>query len=153
MNSRSNKILYIEHEDYIEGIMPDSKSFYFDKEFKEIVQNNCWHYIDGYMYSTKLGMMHRLFIELSEGFETDHINRNRLDNRKRNLRKVTRQENMHNKSIYKSNSSGCSGVKWNKRLNSWQVQITVNKKRVHLGVFKDLQDAIFARKTAESRRV
>lgn len=149
MSTKKNKILYIEHENFIEGIMPDSKSFYFDKEFKEIVQNNCWHYTDGYMYSTKLGLMHKLFLKTRNGYETDHINRNRLDNRKENLREVTRQENMKNKSMYKSNSSGHKGVKWNKNLNKWQVQITVDKKRIHLGVFEDIQSAIFARKQAE----
>lgn len=149
MSTRKNKIFYIEHENFIEGIMPDSKSFYFDKEFNEIIQNNCWHYADGYMHSTKLGLMHRLFINIEDGYEADHINRNRLDNRKWNLREVTRQENMKNKSIYKSNSSGYSGVKWNKKLNKWQVQITVDKKRIHLGVFEDVQSAIFARKKAE----
>jgi hypothetical protein len=74
---------------------------------------------------------------------------NKLDNRKSNLRVVTQQENLHKKSVYKTNSSGHQGVKWNKSLNKWQVQITHNKKRIHLGVFDNLQDAIIARRKAE----
>lgn len=151
--SKVNKIKYIEHSNFYEGIMPDGKSFYIDKEDFEFVSNNYWHYLkdDYYLKSTKHGLMHRAIMKdvLEEGMQVDHINRNRLDNRKINLRVVTQQENLQNKSVYKSNKSGYPGVKWNKKLGKWQVQITRNKKRVHLGVFDELQDAVVARKKAE----
>ena len=146
-----NKIKYVECGNHVEGIMPNGSVFYIDKEDYEIISNNYWHFLDGYLRSTKLGLMHRYLLgdELVGKLECDHINRNRLDNRKTNLRAVTRQENMKNKSIYKSNTSGYRGVKWNARLNKWQVQITKNKQRTHLGVFEELQDAIAARRFAE----
>ncbi|RJE47755.1 hypothetical protein A7K50_03430 [Dehalobacter sp. MCB1] len=93
--------------------------------------------------------MHRALLGANSNEFVDHINRNRLDNRKSNLRIVTFQENMNNKSLYKTNSSGHKGVKWNARLDKWQSQITHNKIRVHLGVYDELQDAIAARRTAE----
>ena len=146
-----NKILYIEHGDYVEGIMKDGKSFFVDLEDYPIVRENYWHYLDGYLRSTRLGLMHRYFMkdELQPADCIDHINRNRLDNRRSNLRISCRQQNAHNKSVYKTNTSGHAGVKWNARLEKWQVQITRNKKRVHLGVYSDLQEAIRARKIAE----
>lgn len=150
--SKINKIKYIEYKDFVEGIMPDGKSFYIDIEDFDIVKENYWHYCRGYLRSTRLGLMHRVLMKnnLVGEVEVDHINRNRLDNRKENLRIVTRQENMHNKSKYKTNTSGHRGIKWNKNLQKWQSQITVNKERIHLGVFDDLQDAIVARRKAEN---
>jgi len=149
--TRIIQIKYVEFNDHVEGIMPDGKIFYIDKEDYDFVKSNDWHYDDGYLRSTKLGKMHRCFMhnQLQQGLEVDHINRNRLDNRRSNLRVVTRQENMHNKSLYKTNKSGYPGIKWNKRLNKWQAQITFNKQRIHLGVFENLQDAIASRRLAE----
>ena len=150
----TNKIEYIEVDNHVEGIMPDGRIFFIDKEDYDFVKDKALHYLDAvdyYIVHHKLGLLHRLIMKdkLSDGLEVDHINRNKLDNRRVNLRAVTRQENMHNKSLYKTNTSGYPGVKWNSRLNKWQVQITRNKKRVHLGVFEDLQEAIGARRLAE----
>ena len=41
--------------------------------------------------------MHRVVNKTPLGLETDHINRNKLDNRKENLQSVTHQENTCNK--------------------------------------------------------
>jgi hypothetical protein len=149
--SRVNKIAYIQRETYVEGILPCGTSFYIDTEDYAFVSSNMWHLCDGYLRSTKHGLLHRYLKreQLGEGLQVDHINLNRLDNRKGNLNVVTQQENLHKKKVYKSNKSGVQGVKWNKNLNKWQAQITRNKQRVHLGVFDNLQDAIVARKTAE----
>ena len=149
--SRINKIKYVILENHVEGVMPNGSIFCIDKEDYEIISENMWHYCDGYLRSTRLGLMHRFLMknELRIGLEIDHIDRNRLNNRKSNLRIVTRQENNMNKSKYKTNNSGYPGVKWNKRLSKWQVQITINKKRIHLGVYDDFQDAVLARRKAE----
>jgi len=80
--------------------------------------------------------------------QIDHINHIRNDNRISNLRSVTRSENLKNQSMFKNNTSGFSGVKWDKRDKVWKSQIGVNGKRIHLGEFTDKQDAIKARKEA-----
>lgn len=149
--SRSNLIQYIEFEDYVEGIMPDGSIFKIDTDDYEAIKSHFWHLLDGYIRCTKLGLMHRYVMRehLKKGYEVDHINRDRLDNRKSNLRVATRQENMKNKSIYSNNTSGYPGVKWNSKLGKWQVQITVDRNRRHLGVFARFQDALVARRTAE----
>jgi hypothetical protein len=144
-----NNIKYINLCSHIEGVMPDGTVFYIDTENLEFVKSNYWHLHDGYLRSTKHGMMHRKILNVPKNMECDHINRNRLDNRKSNLRVVTHKENMQNKSTYKNNSSGYPGIKWNKSLNKWQSQITINKVRKHLGVFANLQDAVIARRLAE----
>jgi len=153
--TQTNKIEYVELTNHVEGIMPDGTIFYIDKEDYDFVKSRTWHFTDGYLYSYNLGLLHRELLkeQLKDGFEVDHINKNRVDNRKSNLRVVTRQQNMYNKSKYKTNTSGYAGIKWNKRLDKWQAQITHNKKRIHLGVFDDLQEAIKARRIAEDKFV
>ena len=55
----------------------------------------------------------------------DHKSGNRFDNRKVNLRKVTRQQNAQNVAIGKQNTSGYKGVSWDSRLNKWAVFIQI----------------------------
>lgn len=81
--------------------------------------------------------------------QIDHTNHDRTDNRIDNLRCVSNQENAMNASKRKDNKSGTVGVSWYNRYNKWVVQIKANNKRIHLGYFTDINDAIAARKQAE----
>ena len=83
--------------------------------------------------------------------EIDHINGDASDNRICNLRDVTRKQNMENKSIYKTNKSGYSGVTWHSRDKKWNVRIGHYGKRISLGYFDDLNEAISARIQAENQ--
>lgn len=109
---------------------------------------------EGYLSGTIFGytyLAHRVVLCLSKGYwpkhETDHINRNRLDNRPTNLRDVPHSENMKNKKLHKSNISGCSGVY--RQSGKWIATIGVDSAREYLGVFDDVNDAIAVRKAAE----
>ena len=82
--------------------------------------------------------------------EIDHINGNPTDNRISNLRDVTRKQNMENKKIYKTNKSGYSGVTWHNRDKKWNVRIGHYGKRISLGYFDNLNDAIAVRIKAEN---
>lgn len=79
--------------------------------------------------------MHRIVNATPDDMETDHINGNGLDNRKRNLRSVTTQQNQWNQRAQSNVSSAHKGVCWNKNLKKWQAQIWVNNKCMYLGVF------------------
>ena len=81
--------------------------------------------------------------------QIDHINRIRTDNRSSNLREVTNNQNLQNKSKYSNNTSGHPGVCWCKQNSKWRATIRHNNKRIHLGYFDDIEDAIAARKAAE----
>lgn len=81
--------------------------------------------------------------------EVDHKNQNKLDNRKNNLREVTRQENVRNRPISKNNTSGFTGVYWSKKDQSWYSQITVDGRNIHLGYAKSKKEAIISRLRAE----
>ncbi len=95
-------------------------------------------------------LLHRVILErivgrpLQKGECCDHINRDRSDNRRENLRLVTQQENIWNRGINKNNSSGHTGVRFFKRDQVWQARITINSKEHHLGYFKAIDDAIEA---------
>src|SRR5581483_3829710 len=62
-------------------------------------------------------------IDVPVGYEIDHINRDKLDNTRENLRVVTRMLNQHNTGIRHNNKSGYKGVIWRKRSNKWVASI------------------------------
>lgn len=97
----------------------------------------------------KIIYMHREILETPSGYETDHINRDRLDNRKINLRVCKHTANMLNQNLHNNNRSGYAGVVWNKKCNKWQSQIKCNYKTIYLGLFDDIKEAIQVRKEKE----
>lgn len=89
--------------------------------------------------------LHRIIAErvfdriISKGEEVDHINGDTLDNRRINLRIVTRAQNMWNRKLNKNNKSGYKGV--SKDGNLWRAAIQKNKQRITLGWFKTPKEA------------
>ena len=79
----------------------------------------------------------------------DHIDGDRANNAITNLREVTVQENGKNRGINKNNTSGHTGVTWEKRLSRWKASITVNGKYISLKTYANIEDAIAARQAAE----
>jgi hypothetical protein len=86
--------------------------------------------------------LHRFVIGAPKGSIVDHINNNTLDNRKNNLRIVTKSENGQNrKGVSKINTSGIRGVGWNKFAGKWSAYCSENGKKKHLGYFEKVEDA------------
>ena len=85
--------------------------------------------------------MHRLILNPKNTEEVDHINRDGLDNRRCNIRVVTHAQNMMNCIKHPGTSSKYKGVTWRKDNNLWRVLITINKKTISLGQFKNEIDA------------
>lgn len=81
--------------------------------------------------------------------QLDHINGMKSDNRLLNLRNVNNSENRKNMGIQKNNTSGIRGISWSNRDKYWVSKITVDKKEITLGYFKNLEDAKISRKNAE----
>lgn len=85
-------------------------------------------------------LMHRIINNTEDGLDTDHINRNKLDNRRNNLRSATRQQNQMNKPSV-NGTSKYKGVSWNKRDEVWHSRIKIDGKLKHLGYFKSEVEA------------
>jgi len=117
------------------------------------VKNIIWSNRSGYVSSSNNGAMHRLILGLDSNskLDSDHINRNKLDNRSSNLRSCNRSQNCMNRSVFKSNSSGTSGVSFDKKTNKWWVRIQFNGKRKSLGYFSDIEDAKKCRDAAVAK--
>lgn len=124
-----------------------------DDDMFGILSQNKW-YIDkrGYARRTyKINgsliteMLHQIVLHLPNGspLMVDHINGNRLDNRRENLRVATKAQNGHNQGIQRTNTSGYKGVTFHsgRGLGKWVAQIRVNGKRIHIGVFDDIHIA------------
>ena len=73
--------------------------------------------------------------------EVDHINQIKDDNRWCNLRDVSRLINAQNRSKYRNNTSGHTGVSWNKSRNKWHVLCSANGEHVYGGLFDDKEEA------------
>jgi len=83
---------------------------------------------------TKTILMHRLIMEFPEGKHVDHINGNGLDNRKKNLRACSRQENVWSSSKHKNKRVPYKGVSLT-RDGKYQVRIADSGRQMYLGVF------------------
>lgn len=79
--------------------------------------------------------MHRLINKTPDELQTDHINRDRLDNRKANLRNATRQQNNRNKVSAPGSSSRFKGVCWSKYAKKWISRTRVDGQQICLGYF------------------
>jgi hypothetical protein len=130
--------------------------FYFNVEDYEKIKDYCWWLNNhGYMYTTapnsnrRTNMyLHRYIMNFPDLY-IDHINRNRLDNRRENLRIVEKEDNLRNISKSFDNQSGYIGVDWVKRESVWRARIVYKGIAYHLGIFKEIKDAIIARLKAE----
>lgn len=92
--------------------------------------------------------LHKLLTQTTTK-EIDHINRDKLDNRKNNLRIVDRTVNNLNRDIRTNNTSGHTGVVWNKKEKTWYANIRYKNKRYHLYMSRDKDLCIKIRKQAE----
>lgn len=93
--------------------------------------------------------MHRMVMGAQPGQEVDHIFGNGLDNRRDNLRFVTSAQNKMNQGVRKNSTSRIKGVSWSPERRRWQVYIQVDGKRVPLGRFESVEEAVKVRKDAE----
>lgn len=121
-----------------------------DEDSFDELSKHKWHFSSaGYATRTtllRLGkrheiLMHRMVMHTPARMETDHINGNRLDNRRENLRICTRAENSRNMKKSVRNTSGFKGVSWNKDTGNWKTKIKVDGDSVYLGLFDDKQAA------------
>lgn len=141
------------------GYTLKGEEFYFDLEDYDLIKDYCWFIDDrGYVLANTFGtekhkmiQMHRLLTDFPKDRDVDHINHNTRDNKKVNLRICLHCDNQKNLKLSSDNTSGVTGVHWDKARNSWTVQIQVNNKLLNLGRFINFEDAVKTRKEAEEK--
>lgn len=90
---------------------------------------------------TRIVKMHRIIINAPNDVEVDHINRNRIDNRRSNLRLCTRSENATNRARQANSHGRFKGITFAKNANLWRARIHVHGKTIQLGYFQSDIDA------------
>ena len=117
------------------------------------------YYLNGslsYMGVSKKLFAHRVAFFLYHGHypvwpnSVDHINHDGCDNRIVNLREVTAREQTMNTRLSKANTSGVKGVSFLKDRGKWRASANIDGRKVNLGTFSNVNDAIAARKAAIS---
>lgn len=124
----------------------DGTVFLVDAEDYAMLREHRWsHDGQGYAVTGKKGggtiSMHRMLLKDPEDKVVDHINRNRRDNRRENLRAITPQQNAWNRTPIET-ISGFKGVTL--RYGKWIAQITVDRKRLYIGAFEEPELAALA---------
>lgn len=103
----------------------------------------------------RLYQAHRIAIALTDGqwplLSIDHINGDKSDNRRSNLRVCSHEQNMRNQGAKSKGNSRLKGAYFNRRVGKWQSSICVAYKQHHLGYFETAQAAHAAYREASSR--
>ena len=133
------------------GALPDGTVFLFDREAFYRICNRNWYrnYNDPnlplYISDANGIKIYRYLIDCPKGYEVDHINLDTLDNRSRNLRIVTHQQNQMNQPLQKNNTSGVSGVSYYRPRGKYRARIKISQHDIHLGYYRSFLEAVQAR--------
>lgn len=139
--------------------LTQNKSVMVDNEDFEALSVHKWFYstvgyacrsvvVDG---KNSRVYMHRQLMKPEKGMVIDHIDRNKLNNQKNNLRVVTAGHNNLNRDIA-TNSTGVTGVYYypasSRRSKKWWAFVALNGKRHSLGYYLTKEEATMARSSA-----
>lgn len=110
---------------------------------------------DGYLdvkIEGKTYKVHRVAWALYHGkwpsLHIDHKDGSRANNCISNLREATRSQNLMNAKMHSNNTSGHRGVHWYPPTKKWVARISLAGEHVHLGYFRDLEEAVAVRNAA-----
>ena len=122
-----------------------------DKSFSHLADKHKWT-PDSHGYPAtslpgrKRMMLHHAVVgKPPKGLVTDHINRDKFDNRVENLRFTTQLENLGNISTPITNTSGHMNICWNRAKNKWKLTIIRRRKVLFSGHFLKIDEAIAKR--------
>ena len=123
-------------------------SFIFDEEDYDLVASERWN-ISHFGYVTrKIGnktvwLTHAL-LGVDDGVIVDHINGDRLDNRRANLREATPSQNLRNQCLRSDNKTGYKGVYFNNHHKKYLAEIRSHGVKTYIGLFDNPVDAALA---------
>lgn len=128
------------------------KEFLVSSEDKHILEEYRWYLNPGgyFIANTKMVnskrekiFLHRIIMNCKkhDGLFIDHINGNKQDNRRQNLRIVSVSQNQMNKRKQSNNTSGFTGVYKHTYTGKWIARICLDKKMMHIGVYETKEAA------------
>ncbi len=136
-----------------------NNEFIIDREDLEKIRYHKWRLSYGHVVTGNCSVnnpsqqLSRLILDCSDpNLVVDHINGNGLDNRKSNLRICRQRENILNKSFMSTNKTNFVGVQLEcrpERKSNYVTEIRYRNKRIHLGAYILLEEAVFVRVLAE----
>lgn len=134
------------------GTLSDGEEFKFDiKDFNKVIRHRWYPSGNGKPNKTcinsKREYLHRYIMNAPKGFEVDHIDMDRMNNCRSNLRICTHQQNQCNQPLQSNNTSGVTGVRFYKARNKYVARVKFFGKDIHLGYYKNKIEAIQARDT------
>lgn len=151
-NKKTNNIKISDNGEFAEiELFNSDKKVFVDIDVIPKIKDICWHITkQGYIRGNKKNngktygvRLHREILgNIPEGLEVDHINQNKLDNRKCNLRIVSQLENINNN--YKTKCKSNTGLKYiyfDKNKNKFTVKYTRFRKLYVVGTFNDIKTA------------
>lgn len=143
---------FIVKDDIAIGKTAQGIEFIIDAEDLSKVAGKTWHinamgYPQTNIYQDGTSpLLHRIILGgYEKGFCVDHIDRNKLNNRRSNLRICRQRDNAKNQSVRIDNTSGFTGVYKDKQTGAWWAEITADGERHYLGRFQRFGDAVRAR--------
>lgn len=147
--------IYVKKNDTYECYHKGKKIFIIDAEdYKKTSKHQWYEGQNGYIYKSGTGItLHRFIMNAKKGDIIDHIDRVKSNNRKVNLRYGDKSLNAYNSKVRSTNTSGVTGVYFRKDTKRWCAGIRKNYKKISLGCFATKDEAIKARKEAESKYI
>ena len=115
-------------------------------DWERLTEMGPWHLGGGYARRGKMtdGRQPLMHTVISGIIMIDHANRDRLDNRRANLRAATRTQNNWNVGMSRNNRSGYKGVSYDGSREAWKAYIGLERRYIHLGRYLDPRDAALA---------
>lgn len=142
LSSRAPRSSFIRRDSGGAFLIIGAASFAIDEAVTDEVSTYNWHVNGGYAANSQLGPLHRWLMRAAFGEEVDHIDGDQTNNRRANLRIVSRSENMRNRQRFGSAPTIFKGV--SKSGDKWRATIQVDGKRKALGRFANPVNAAHA---------
>tara|TARA_Y100001001_G_scaffold163782_1_gene193822 strand:+ start:18047 stop:18502 length:456 start_codon:yes stop_codon:yes gene_type:complete len=123
-----------------------------ERDLDRVLQHS-WSEFPGngktYLHATIGGkqiLLHRFILKPEKEEIVDHKNRDTFDNRRKNLRIATLEQNAHNRVVNHHSTTGLKGV--SPSGDRWRARIRMNGSRIHLGCFETKEQAFEAYRAA-----
>lgn len=154
MSRKRNRFIEKDEEYLIELYKPNSIEVIDYAHISKIDYEKCkqvfwtkseYGYARGY-YLGKYILLHKFITDTDKNILIDHIDRNKLNCTRNNLRIADKKINSINRDVQSNSKTGHKGVSFDKKRNKYRAYLKKDSKQIWLGYYDNLEDAINARK-------